>query len=89
MAGIRKIDPETYLDRPSSYIIASLMKENNKSTHDISDAIKFSPETFKNKLKRNSFTMEEFIRIMDACFPREMLDLSPIIKMYDDGGIRL
>lgn len=89
MGATRKIDPVTYLDRPSSYIIASLMKENDKSTHDISDAIKFSPETFKNKLKRNSFTMEEFIRIMDACFPREMLDLSPIIEIYDRGEVRL
>lgn len=89
MGATRKINPETYLDRPSSYIVAKLMETYGKSTRDISDAIDCSPETFKSKLKRSSFTMEEFIRIMDACYPREMLDLSPVVKIYDDGGIRL
>ena len=89
MGATSRVKSKTYLDRPSSYIVAMMMETYGKSTNDISEAIKCSPETFKSKLKRNSFTMEEFIRIMDVSYPKEILDLSPIIKMYDDGGIRL
>ena len=89
MAGISRVKSKTYVDRPSSYIVAAMMEAYGTSTNDISEAIKCSPETFKSKLKRNSFTMEEFIRIMDACYPKEILDLSPIIEIYDRGKVRL
>lgn len=89
MGATSRVKSKTYLDRPSSYIVAAMMEAYGTSTNDISEAIKCSPETFKSKLNRNSFTMEEFIRIMDVSYPKDILDLSPIIKMYDDGGIRL
>lgn len=89
MAGISRVKSKTYVDRPSSYLVAKLMEQYDKSTNDISEAIKYSPDTFKSKLKRNSFTMEDFIRIMNECLPREQCDLSPIVELYDNGGIKL
>ena len=80
----KPINPYKYYpDRPNSYIIAYLMKHYHIETEEASRIMGVLPETFRTKLYRNSFSMEQFIRIMNVCCIKEDVDISSLVNVYD------
>ena len=56
----------------------------NRTNSYIAEYIGISPQTFSNKLYRNSFTAEEFLKIVDACD----YDIELVARIPQDLTIR-
>lgn len=75
----------TYITRPNSYIMDIFLTENDISRKKAAEVLGVSYEYFCNKLHRDSFSAEDFFRIIDYYFVKfkNSHQMESIISVYD------
>lgn len=76
---------KTYQTRPNSCIMDGFLTENNISRKEAAEVLGVSYQYFCNKMNRDSFSAEDFFRIMDYYFVKfkNSHQMESIISVYD------
>lgn len=75
----------TYLTRPNSYIMDMFLTENDITRKEAAEVIGVSYKHFCSKLSRDSFSAEDFFRIINYYFVKvkNSHQMESIISVYD------
>jgi len=62
-------------------VISQLMLERGLTINDMADRLEINPQSFRNKLNRGTYSLSDFIKILD------ILDCDLKVKARDSGKV--